>query len=94
MRGAIVKRGKSWSDVLYLGRDKDGKKRQKWVGGFRTRRDAEEALTQSLDRVRTGTWADPAASPSPSISSSGWRAFGRACGRRPQPVTKTRCGAG
>jgi integrase len=59
MRGAIVKRGKSWSYVLYLGRDQDGKKRQKWVGGFRTRRDAEEALTQSLDRVRTGTWADP-----------------------------------
>ena len=59
MRGAIVKRGKSWSYVLYLGRDQGGKKRQKWVGGFRTRRDAEEALTQSLDRVRTGTWADP-----------------------------------
>jgi integrase len=59
MRGTIVKRGKSWSYVLYLGRDQDGKKRQKWVGGFRTRRDAEEALTQSLDRVRTGTWADP-----------------------------------
>jgi integrase len=59
MRGAIVKRGKSWSYVLYLGRAQNGKKRQKWVGGFRTRRDAEEGLTQSLDRVRTGTWADP-----------------------------------
>jgi integrase len=59
MRGAIVKRGKSWSYVLYLGRDQNGKKRQKWVGGFRTKRDAEDALTQSLDRVRTGTWADP-----------------------------------
>lgn len=59
MRGAIVKRGRSWSYVLYLGRDQDRKKRQKWVGGFRTRRDAEEALTQALDRVRTGTWADP-----------------------------------
>jgi integrase len=59
MRGSIVKRGKSWSYVLYLGRDQSGKKRQKWVGGFRTRRDAEDALTQSLDRVRTRTWADP-----------------------------------
>lgn len=59
MRGTIVKRGKTWSYVLYLGRDADGKKRQKWVGGFRTKRDAENELTQVLERVRTGTWADP-----------------------------------
>lgn len=59
MRGSIVKRGKTWSYVVYLGRDQAGTKRQKWVGGFRTRRDAENALNEALNRVRVGTWADP-----------------------------------
>jgi hypothetical protein len=45
--------------VLYLGRGPDGKKQQKWVGGFATRREAETALTEALERVRTGMWADP-----------------------------------
>lgn len=58
MRGSVIKRNKTWSYVLYLGRDADGKKRQKWVGGFRTKRDAESALTAALERMRTGTWAD------------------------------------
>jgi integrase len=59
MRGSLLKRGRTWSYVLYLGRDNDGHKRQKWVGGFRTRKDAEGALSEALERVRTGTWADP-----------------------------------
>lgn len=59
MRGSVLKRGKTWSYVLYLGRDDEGRKRQKWVGGFRTRKDAEAALSEALERVRTGTWADP-----------------------------------
>jgi integrase len=59
MRGSVLKRGKTWSYVLYLGRDNDGHKRQKWVGGFRTRKHAEGALSEALERVRTGTWADP-----------------------------------
>ena len=59
MRGSIVKRGKTWSYVLYLGRDETGVKRQKWVGGFRTRRDAVDALNEAINRVRTGNWADP-----------------------------------
>src|SRR5690348_7970429 len=59
MRGSIVKRGTSYSYVLYLGRDDQGRKRQKWVGGFRTKREAESALTEALERRRTGTWGDP-----------------------------------
>jgi integrase len=59
VRGSLLKRGETWSYVLYLGRGPDGKKQQKWVGGFRTRREAEAALTEALERVRTGTWADP-----------------------------------
>src|SRR5262245_50297200 len=59
MRGSIVKRGRSYSYVLYLGRDESGRKRQKWVGGFRTKRDAEVALAEALGRVHTGTYTDP-----------------------------------
>lgn len=59
MRGSIVKRGKTYSYVLYLGRDDAGSKRQKWVGGFRTKREAEAALTEALERRRTGMWGDP-----------------------------------
>ena len=58
MRGSVMKRGKTWSYVLYLGRDRDGKKRQQWVGGFPTRRLADAALIDALDRRSKGTWAD------------------------------------
>jgi hypothetical protein len=37
-----MRRGKSWSYVVYLGRDVHGRKRQKWKGGFATKRAAEE----------------------------------------------------
>ncbi|MDP8976461.1 MAG: site-specific integrase [Actinomycetota bacterium] len=59
MRGSVLKRGKTWSYVLYLGRDEKGRKRQKWVGGHRTRKDAEAALLDALTRVQTGVYADP-----------------------------------
>ena len=58
MRGSVMKRGKTWSYVLYLGRDSDGRKRQRWVGGFPTRRLADAALVDALDRRSKGTWAD------------------------------------
>ena len=46
--------------MLSLGRDETtGRKRQKWVSGFRTKRDAEAALTEVLGRVQTGQFADP-----------------------------------
>ncbi len=61
MRGSIIKRGQTYAYVLYLGRDANGKKRQKWAGGFRTKKDAEVALAKKLDEVHTGTFADPGA---------------------------------
>ena len=59
MRGTVMKRGSTWTYVLYLGRDASGKKQQKWVGGHRTKREAEDALTEALERIRTGMWIDP-----------------------------------
>ncbi|HSS11130.1 MAG TPA: Arm DNA-binding domain-containing protein [Acidimicrobiales bacterium] len=45
--------------MLYLGRDESGKKRQKWVGGFRTKREVESALAEALGRVQAGQFSDP-----------------------------------
>jgi hypothetical protein len=42
MRGSVLKRGRTWTYVLSLGREPgSGKKRQRWVGGFNTKADAE-----------------------------------------------------
>ncbi len=53
MRGHVQKRGTTWSYVLYLGRDPKGVKKYKWVGGHRTKHDAEDALVEALERLRT-----------------------------------------
>jgi integrase len=58
MRGSVVRRGKTWSYIVYLGRDAEGRKRQKWKGGFPTKRAAEDALTEFLGRLRTGDYVD------------------------------------
>ena len=59
MRGSVMKRGSTWTYVMYLGRDASGRKQQKWVGGHRTRREAEDAMVEALERMRTGMWVDP-----------------------------------
>ena len=44
-------RGLSWYYVMYLGRDpRTGKKKQLWKRGFRTKKAAERALREALDR--------------------------------------------
>ena len=59
MRGSVIKRGKTWSYVLYLGRDADGKNARSGSGGFPTRRLADAAAwVDALDRRSKGTWAD------------------------------------
>ena len=48
MRGHIRKRGKrSWSIVIDIGRDANGRRRQKWHPVAGTKRDAEKELTRS-----------------------------------------------
>ena len=51
MRGSVMKRGSTWTYVIALGRDASGKKRQKWVGGHRTKADAEDALIEAQNTV-------------------------------------------
>ncbi len=59
MRGHVRKRGKGWAVVVDTGRDVDGKRHQKWHSGFRTKKEAEEALTDILSRIHAGTYVAP-----------------------------------
>ena len=61
MTGYLKKRGqRSWSIVLYLGRDPmTGKKRQKWHTVHGTKKDAERELNRLLRDLNTGTYIEP-----------------------------------
>jgi len=59
MRGHIRKRGKSWAVVVDVGRDESGQRRQRWQGGFTTKKEATEALTDILGRVQQGAYVEP-----------------------------------
>lgn len=59
MRGHIRKRGPSWSVVVDVGRDPEtGRRKQKWHGGFQTRKEAQRALTEILGRLEEGTFVE------------------------------------
>lgn len=51
----------NWYVVVDLGRSPDGKRRQKWHGGFRTRREAEAARARIVHEFNTGNYVEPSA---------------------------------
>jgi len=56
MRGHVVRRGKTWTYVVDVGRDPaTGKRRQQWKGGFPTRKAADAALAGVIGKVNAGT---------------------------------------
>jgi integrase len=60
VRGSVVKRGDGYSVVVELDRDPvTGKRRQKWHSGFRTKRDAERALSEMVASLHAGTYIEP-----------------------------------
>ncbi|MGB9813484.1 MAG: tyrosine-type recombinase/integrase [Thermovenabulum sp.] len=52
MRGHIRKRGSTWTIVFYV--DVNGKKKQKWIGGFKTKKEAEAALAEYIQKANAG----------------------------------------
>lgn len=61
MKGHLRRRGpRSWCIVLEMGRDADGKRRQKWHTVHGTKADAQRELVQLLHSVNTGTYVEPA----------------------------------
>ncbi len=59
MRGHVRKRGPSWAIVYDEGRDENGKRRQRWRGGFPTKKAAEEELRRVLRSLDTGDYVTP-----------------------------------
>lgn len=60
MRGHVRKRGSSYCIVVDIGQDpKTGKRKQKWVSGFKTKKEAEKALTDMINKVNQGNFVEP-----------------------------------
>jgi integrase len=57
--GHFKKRGDRWYFWVELERGPDGKRRQLSRGGFRTRKEAEQAYAEVRDQLRLGTFAPP-----------------------------------
>lgn len=56
MRGHIRKRGSTYSIVVDVGLDENGKRKQKWISGFKTKKEAEAALAELINEVESGTF--------------------------------------
>lgn len=59
MKGHTYKRGDTWTAMYDEGRDEHGKRLQRSKGGFRTRREAERFLTETLSRLGDGSYTAP-----------------------------------
>jgi hypothetical protein len=60
MKGSVVKRGAGYSVIVELDRDPiTGRRRQKWHSGYRTKREAERALSEIVASVHTGAYVEP-----------------------------------
>lgn len=62
MKGSIRKprtKGGTWAYRIDLGLGPDGRRDQKQVAGFRTRREAEAALVEALSELRRGEFVAP-----------------------------------
>ncbi|WP_134686488.1 site-specific integrase [Brevibacillus migulae] len=61
MAGSIKKDSKTntWYFVVDVGKRPDGKRNQKKMRGFKTKKEAEKALTELLNQVHTGIYVEP-----------------------------------
>ena len=56
MRGCISRRSSgTYSWVVETGRNADGRRRQKSKGGYRSKKEAQEALNVMLNALQSGT---------------------------------------
>mgnify|MGYP000250479309 CR=1 FL=1 len=60
MRGSVVKKGDRWYVKIELDPEPgNGKRRQKWHSGYRTKRDAERARVDLLSKFDRGEYVEP-----------------------------------
>lgn len=64
MKGTVFKRGQTWTYVVDIGRDANtGKRKQKSIGGFRTKKEAETSLRKLLVEVEETGFQEPSKKP-------------------------------
>lgn len=51
MRGTVTKKKNRWYIVYYIGKDSNGKWKQKWEGSWDTKREAERVLRSRIEEV-------------------------------------------
>lgn len=59
MRGHVRKRGDKWCVVIDVGHLEDGRRKQQWLSGYRTRGDAQRALAEAMSRMTEGRYVEP-----------------------------------
>lgn len=59
MKGSIIKRGQKYAVVVDIGRDENGKRKQKWFHGFDKKKDAQTYLNKILNQIETNTFIVP-----------------------------------
>lgn len=55
MKGSVKKEGSSWTYLVYIGTDQNGKKKYKRKRGFRTKKECELALAELITQIDKGT---------------------------------------
>lgn len=55
MKGTIRKEGSSWGYLVYVGTDENGKKKYKRKRGFKTKKECEAALAETITQIEKGT---------------------------------------
>ena len=58
MRGHVYRRGQTWTYVVDVGPDGSGRRRQKSKGGFDTKKQAQAALNDAINRLHQGTYVE------------------------------------
>lgn len=53
-KGNPFKRGSTWTYIVYVTDPETGKRKQVWKGGFKTKREAQAALTIAKAKAKTG----------------------------------------
>lgn len=55
MRGCITKKGANYYVIVDIGKDSKGKRKQKWFGGYKTKKEAEKNLVKHISQIESNT---------------------------------------
>src|SRR5919106_4708396 len=59
MRGHVCQKGKRWYVVVDVGRTENGKRKQKWLSGFQTGKEAQSHLNDVLSDLPKNSYIPP-----------------------------------